>query len=172
MKRWLAFAPLIAFAGLPLALAMRLTPAQPPARVDPMISKPLPVVELAQLPGFTPFELAEIQGPALVNIWASWCAPCRVENPVLMALSAEGVPIYGLAYQDEDEASQRFLASLGDPFTAIAADKTGRVGVLLGITGVPETFVINAEGMITARWAGPLTPAIADRVIRPALAAR
>jgi len=108
--------------------------------------------------------------PHLINLFASWCAPCRAEHPQLMALKAQGVEIVGVAYKDEPEASAAFLRQLGDPFAARAIDREGRFGLELGIAGVPETFVIGADGRIRHVVRGPLTEDVIAREIMPALA--
>jgi cytochrome c biogenesis protein CcmG/thiol:disulfide interchange protein DsbE len=114
---------------------------------------------------------ADLRAPGvkLVNFWASWCGPCRVEHPILTELSAEGIPIIGVNYKDEPEKALRFLSELGDPYAAIGADASGRTGLEWGIYGVPETFLIAEDGTILLRHPGPLTADIVARSIRPAL---
>jgi cytochrome c biogenesis protein CcmG/thiol:disulfide interchange protein DsbE len=105
----------------------------------------------------------------LVNFWASWCGPCRVEHPVLTELSAAGVPVIGVNYKDQPANAIGFLAELGDPYAAIAADPTGRIGLDWGIYGVPETFVVSGDGTILMRHPGPLTADVVAKRIRPLL---
>lgn len=107
----------------------------------------------------------------LVNFWASWCAPCRVEHPALVALAAEGLPIYGVNYKDTPANAAKFLDELGNPFEKMGADATGRMGLMWGLYGVPETYLIDGEGRILLRHAGPITQRVIDGTIRPALAA-
>jgi cytochrome c biogenesis protein CcmG/thiol:disulfide interchange protein DsbE len=83
-------------------------------------------------------------GPRLINFYASWCAPCRVEAPQLMALKAQDVTLVGIAYKDEPARTQAFLAELGDPFAVKLVDRNGRAGIEFGVTGVPETFLVGA----------------------------
>lgn len=109
-------------------------------------------------------------GVKLVNFWASWCAPCRAEHPQLETLARDGVKIYGVNYKDEDTKALQFLEELGNPFMALMADKKGRTGLDWGIYGVPETFIIDGNGTIVKRFAGPITKSILDTVIRPAIA--
>ena len=110
-------------------------------------------------------------GVKLVNFWASWCGPCRVEHPLLEALAAEGVPVIGINYKDTPEKALGFLRELGDPYAKIGADATGRTGLDWGIYGVPETFVVGPDGTILLRFPGPLSPDVVEKRIRPAMAA-
>jgi cytochrome c biogenesis protein CcmG, thiol:disulfide interchange protein DsbE len=106
---------------------------------------------------------------SVLNVWASWCAPCIAEHPQLMELSRQGIPIYSLNYKDKPEAARRFLANHGNPFRAIGADESGVTAIDFGVYGVPETFVIDGNGLITYRFPGPLTPEILAQKILPAI---
>jgi cytochrome c biogenesis protein CcmG/thiol:disulfide interchange protein DsbE len=106
----------------------------------------------------------------LVNFWASWCGPCRVEHPALTELAAAGVTIVGVNYKDAPDQAQAFLDELGDPYAAIGADPTGRIGLDWGIYGVPETFVVGGDGVVLLRHPGPLTPDVVAARIAPLLA--
>ena len=108
-------------------------------------------------------------GAKLVNFWASWCAPCRVEHPNLMAMAAEGVVIHGINYKDDESNALDFLAELGDPFAKIGADRDGRVGIEWGVYGIPETFVVDGDGKVALRFAGPITSRVMLERILPAL---
>ncbi|QDL93733.1 DsbE family thiol:disulfide interchange protein [Paroceanicella profunda] len=141
---------------LPSALTQR---AAPGLALEPLIEG-APVPETADL---------SAPGVKLVNFWASWCAPCRAEHPMLMAIARSGVPIYGVNYKDKPGDAQGFLADLGDPFTRIGADPTGRNGINWGLYGVPETFVIDGSGKVLLRHPGPITKSIYDSRIRPLL---
>ncbi len=105
----------------------------------------------------------------LVNFWASWCGPCRAEHPLLEELAAGGQPIIGINYKDDPDNARAFLAELGDPFERIGADETGRTGLDWGIYGVPETFVIAADGTILLRHPGPITRDILATRLQPAI---
>jgi cytochrome c biogenesis protein CcmG/thiol:disulfide interchange protein DsbE len=106
---------------------------------------------------------------SLVNVWASWCPPCRQEHPLLMRLAREGVPIYGINYKDKPDAAKAFLAELGNPFAAIGADRTGRVAIDWGVYGYPETFVVDRTGRIRYRHVGPIMPHDLKTRIQPLL---
>ena len=113
--------------------------------------------------------LLRAPGVKVVNIWASWCGPCRVEHPALMALARRGVTVHGLNYKDEPGAARAFLASLGDPYAGVGRDPDGRASIDWGIYGVPETFVIDGEGRIVHKHVGPIVNDDLERVILPAI---
>jgi len=172
MVKPLMLAPPLIFAGLALlffAGMQRSDPDQLPSAIE---GQTAPVVQVAALgtgPKLTDAMLRE-PGVKLVNFWASWCAPCRAEHPVLKTLSAEGVTILGVNYKDKPEAALRFLKELGNPYAATGADDSGRMGLDWGLYGVPETFVIDGNGTVILRHAGPITANIVEERIRPALA--
>jgi len=118
--------------------------------------------------GFTDDTLRE-DGIKMVNFWASWCGPCRAEHPNLMKLAEGGLQIYGVNYKDNPENAAQFLAGLGDPFTAILSDSKGRNGIEWGITGVPESLLIDGNGIILWHYRGPITQSIIDKQIQPVL---
>ena len=104
----------------------------------------------------------------LLNVWASWCASCRDEHPLLMQLAAaNAVPIYGLDYKDKPDAGRAWLAQNGNPYTASALDLDGRVGIDYGVYGVPETFLIDKQGIVRYKQIGPLTVESLQRKILP-----
>ncbi|MEM7684517.1 MAG: DsbE family thiol:disulfide interchange protein [Pseudomonadota bacterium] len=125
-----------------------------------LINKPVPDFTLAPLRTGEP-ELSDEalvgNGVKLLNIWASWCGPCRIEHPHLMDLAAEGVAVHGINYKDAPENAEAFLLELGDPYQMIGADRNGRTGIEFGVYGVPETFVINDAGKIVYKQVGPVT---------------
>lgn len=125
-----------------------------------LIDKPVPDFGLPPLRAGEP-ELSDEalagDGVKLLNIWASWCGPCRIEHPHLMDMASEGIAIHGINYKDAPENAEAFLAELGDPYDLIGADTNGRAGIEFGVYGVPETFVINAEGKIVYKHVGPIT---------------
>ena len=135
-----------------------------------MIGKPAPSAPLPDLlDGNRTVSPAEFAGkPFLVNVFASWCAPCRAEAPALAILSEE-ITILGIAYKDRPEDSRDFLASYGNPFAAIGIDRDGEAGMRWGVYGVPETFLVDASGTIVLRHAGPIDRRVLDEVLRPAI---
>ncbi len=123
-----------------------------------LIGKPVPEFELAPIEGRgNGLSSTDLRGDvSIVNVWASWCVPCRVEMPLLVELAEAGtVPIHGINYKDDPEAALAFLNELGDPYTRIGADRSGRVAIDWGVYGLPETFVIDAEGRIAYKHVGP-----------------
>ena len=142
-----------------------------------LINKPVPAFSLPPLPadnlvnGFNGFDASDMKrgNVSLLNIWASWCVPCREEHPALMTLARAGVPIYGLNYKDKPQAATRFLTSLGNPYQKIGMDQDGRVAIGFGVYGVPETFVIDGEGKILHRHIGPLTQEFIAETLLPML---
>ncbi len=116
-----------------------------------------------------PLALEALKGhPFVINFFASWCVPCRVEHPVLMRLAGqEHLPLYGIAYKDKPADAARLLAAFGDPYRRIGLDRDGRVGLDFGVYGVPETYVIDAAGRIRRRFVGPLTAASVEQDLLP-----
>mgnify|MGYP002780945923 CR=1 FL=1 len=129
----------------------------------------LPEERIAGLPPLDPAVLADGE-VKLVNFWASWCPPCRVEHPNLTLLAEEGVPIYGIAYKDQPANSAAFLRELGNPYAGVGQDPEGRTALDWGVYGVPETFVVAGDGTIVARMANPITTDVLEDRLRPALA--
>ena len=139
-----------------------------------LIDKPAPRFALAPVEGLNVpgFETATLAGePTVVNVFASWCIPCRDEHPLLEALKREtGVRLFGINQKDAPENARAFLAELGNPYDAIGADADGRVSIDWGVYGVPETFIVNAAGIITYKHVGPIGErSLRDEVI-PAVA--
>lgn len=166
MKRFLL--PLGIFLGLLvfLGIGLRLNPREIPS---PFIGKPAPAFKLAQLhePGKT-ISPQDMAGQVWVlNVWASWCVSCRAEHPVLMDFAkANVVPVVGLNYKDGRDDGTRWLREFGNPYLLSAFDNDGRVGIDYGVYGVPETFVIDKNGVIRMKYTGPLTPeAVAQKLM-------
>jgi cytochrome c biogenesis protein CcmG/thiol:disulfide interchange protein DsbE len=139
---------------------------------SPLIGKPIPDFSLPAQPPGNGFSSADIRSaghPLLINFFASWCVPCVIEAPQLMALHKDGVPIWGVAYKDKPDAASQFLQRAGDPYKRLARDEPGRTAIDFGLYGVPETFFIDREGIIRWRWAGPLTDDVISQQLRPLL---
>jgi cytochrome c biogenesis protein CcmG/thiol:disulfide interchange protein DsbE len=161
--------PLLAFAALAVVLGIGLT-LKPREVPSPFIGKPAPAFTLPRLGApAQSLTAAELKGQVWVlNIWASWCAPCREEHPLLVeAAKTRQVPIYGLNYKDDPRNAQEWLLRLGDPYAETVADADGRVAVDYGVYGVPETFVIDRAGIVRFKHIGPLTPDVWQREVLP-----
>ena len=161
--------PLLLFAGVVVLLAIGLT-RDPREVPSPLIGKAVPVFALPHVKGRAlGLSSGDLTGEvSLVNVFASWCAACRDEHPVLMNLQREGfVPIHGLNYKDRPEDAARWLDTLGDPYARTGADLDGRVAIDWGVYGVPETFVVDRDGRIAYKHIGPVTPEVLDQKLRP-----
>lgn len=172
MRRLIYLLPVLLFAVVAGYFAWSLRPGHDPQLLpSALLDKPAPAFDLPALSGQERFTREALLGqPVLVNVFASWCAPCRIEHPLLMRLARqEGVRLYGIAYKDKPEDSARFLAELGDPYRGVGVDRDGRVGVDFGVYGVPETYVLDRDGHIRARHVGPLNQAAIERTILPLL---
>ena len=169
----LMLAPPLLFAALAILFYLGMQRDDPDALPSVRVGQPAPALPLTPLPGKDSFDTAALNAPGvkLVNYWASWCAPCRVEHPNLQTLADEGVPIYGVNYKDDPAKALAFLDELGDPYVAVGADDSGRIGIDWGLYGVPETFVIDGNGVVTLRFAGPITQRVLENRIRPAIEA-
>lgn len=133
-----------------------------------VVPEPMPELSLEAIDGRDAFSFEDVDGAYIVNVWGSWCAPCRAEHPVLMALRAEGYRIYGLNWRDTPDDANAFLDELGDPFTGVMqADDAAMTA--LAITGAPETLVIGNDGNILVRWPGPITVEVLRNRIYPVL---
>ncbi len=169
MKRWLAFTPLLILIALAALFAGFALKRDPHVQPHAMVGKPMPALALPALDSGRPAPIrAAAEGPILVNFFASWCAPCEVEHPQLMALKAQGVKVVGVAYKDAPANTQAFLTRLGDPFAERLVDRDGRAGLEFGVTGVPETYLVGSDGVIIAKHTGPLTPDAAEDLLKKA----
>ncbi len=166
MSRWLALLPLAALLALGALFYFYALERDPQVQPRALVGRAAPDLTLPTLAEGAPLRLRDMaaEGPMLVNFFASWCAPCEIEHPVLMGLKGRKVRIVGVAYKDAPPNSQAFLNRLGDPFAQALVDRDGRAGVEFGVTGVPETFVIGRDGRVVAKHTGPLTEADAARL--------
>jgi len=171
MNRWFAVVPLLALVALVAFAALRLGDftgrslaegKSSEYRPSALVGQPIPETVLPMLtgaaagPGVIDLKTAGVGKPMLVNVFASWCAPCKLEHPQLMALKARGVAVVGVAWKDDPAATRAFLDELGDPYSMVLVDRDGRAGLDLGITGAPETFAVDAMGRVTAKASAPL----------------
>jgi cytochrome c biogenesis protein CcmG/thiol:disulfide interchange protein DsbE len=169
MKSLKFIIPLAVFALLAVFLAVGLT-RDPREVPSPFIGKPAPAFKLERVAdasaAFTP---EDMKGKVwLLNVWASWCASCRVEHPVLVDMAKKNlVPIVGLNYKDQREDALKWLARYGDPYTLSAYDVQGKVGIDYGVYGAPETFVIDKQGVIRYKQIGPITNEALEKTILP-----
>lgn len=150
-----------------LAVGLNLNPREVPS---PLIDKPAPAFALPRLhEPEKSIARDDLRGKVwLLNVWASWCVSCRQEHPVLIDLAkSKAVPIYGLNYKDQREAGLKWLAEHGDPYVLSAFDHDGRVGIDYGVYGVPETFLVDKNGVIRYKHIGPVTPEAVQNVILP-----
>ena len=175
--RKIVLLPLIVFAALAAVLAVYLWQVGPGGKQvgelpSVMIDKAAPEFALQPLEGVAlrGFATAELKGHVtLVNFFASWCVPCRVEHPALMKLAKEGYAIWGIVYKDKPEDARRFLADMGTPYARLGVDASGRTFIDFGAYGVPETYIVDAEGRIRFRMPGPISPASEEEKFRAAL---
>ena len=150
-----------------LAVGLRLNPREIPS---PLVGKSAPTFSLPQLYDQSKvFSPDELKGKVwLLNFWASWCSGCKTEHPVLMALAKSGeVPIYGLDYKDQKEEALTWLQRWGNPYPVVGMDVSGRVGIDYGVYGVPETYVIDKQGVIRYKQIGPLDDDVVAKKVLP-----
>jgi cytochrome c biogenesis protein CcmG/thiol:disulfide interchange protein DsbE len=177
-RNWLTTLPLVLFIALAAFFAARLFIGRDPSLVpSALIGHPAPAFNLPALagsgkPGLSDADLRK-GGVTIVNIFASWCGPCRIEHPNLRklaenpALAAMGVRLVGVNYKDDPANALKFLQAEGDPFAAIGEDRSGRVGIDWGLTGVPETFIIRGDGTVAFKYTGPITEEALNQTILP-----
>ena len=168
-KKWLLFIPLAVF-GLLTGLFVFGLQNDPTKLPSALVGKPFPEFQLNQLEAGKTVSKLDIQGPALINVWATWCPTCRVEHKALMKLADMGVNIYGINYKDERGAANQWLNQLGDPYAVNIFDPDGKLGFDLGVYGAPETFLIDKEGVIRYRHAGEMTVKFWQETLQPLIA--
>lgn len=181
-RRGMLLAPALIFAAIVMMFAFALQKGDPSKLPSALIGKPAPTLELPPLDGLTGADgqpasaltrQALVSGKvSVVNFWASWCGPCVEEHPLLVDLSATSdVKLYGINYKDQAANARRFLGRYGNPFTAVGVDASGRTAIEWGVYGMPETFVIDGQGVIVYKHVGPLTPKSLTDQLLPAIKA-
>jgi len=173
----LAVVPLVVFIALATVFYFGLYRGDPSYIPSALIGKPAPAFELAPLeelkadgkpvPGLKSDDLRKGK-VSLVNVWASWCGPCRLEHPILMQLAERGaVDVVGINYKDSAENARRFLGMLGNPYKAVGVDRNGKAAIEWGVHGVPETFVVDGKGTVVYKYIGPLSDAAVREKLMP-----
>ncbi|MBN9587821.1 MAG: DsbE family thiol:disulfide interchange protein [Alphaproteobacteria bacterium] len=175
MKRWIFILPIAGFAVLAYFLFRSLWAPAPDIIPSALLNKPAPRLVLpaldSQTAAFTPADLSAGH-VSVINVFASWCAPCRTETSQLAAMSnLPGVALYGLVQKDKPAAARAFLNEVGNPFSRIARDDDGRASIEWGVYGVPETFVVDGKGVVRFKYVGPLTDDVMASQVMPAIAA-
>ncbi|MEM7317684.1 MAG: DsbE family thiol:disulfide interchange protein [Pseudomonadota bacterium] len=167
----LMIAPPLVFAGFVALAAVGMFRDDPDALPSARAGQPAPPVVLSEMAGKALFDDADLRDGQikLVNFWASWCAPCRAEHPNLMKMSQSGIPVYGVNYKDQADNAEGFLVELGDPYAGVGQDPQGRMALDWGVYGVPETYLVDADGTILTRVAGPLTQRVIKEQVEPLL---
>lgn len=172
-RHWKFALPVIAFVAIAAFLLVGLF-REPQKIPSPLIDKPAPAFDLPLLPtreaaGEGRFVSSQLAGkPYLLNVWASWCAPCLQEHPLFVELAKQKlVPLIGIDYKDDPTQARNWLARHGNPYDIVAADRDGRVAIEWGVYGVPETFVVDATGKIRYKHIGPVTPQVMEKQLLP-----
>ena len=174
----LVLLPLVLFLALAALFFFRLGSGDPATVPSALIGREVPRTELPAIPGLVRdgkpvpgLSAADFKGAVtLVNVWASWCAPCRDEAPILMQLAEDKrIRLVGINYKDQPDNARRFIGYYGNPFAAAGADANGRVSIDWGVYGVPETFVIGRDGRIAYKLVGPISPENLEAALKPAI---
>jgi cytochrome c biogenesis protein CcmG/thiol:disulfide interchange protein DsbE len=175
-RRLVVLIPLVAFLGLAALFVIRLGAGDASRIPSALIGQPAPLTNLPPLPGLardgTPvpgLDPAAFRGEvSVINVWASWCVPCRDEAPLLVRLAQDKrIRIVGINYKDQADNARRFLGRYGDPYAANGVDENGRAAIDWGVYGVPETFVVGRDAHIAYKLIGPITPENLDAVLKP-----
>ncbi|MBA8817813.1 thiol:disulfide interchange protein [Ochrobactrum sp. P6BS-III] len=182
--KWVALLPLLVFVGLAAVFAVQLLSGKDSSAIpSALIGKQAPQTNLpaveglmrdgVPVPGLNSEDFKTSPGGklTLVNVWGSWCVPCRQEHPLLMEIAKDSrIRLVGLNYKDQPENARRFLGDLGNPFAAVGADRAGRSAIEWGVYGVPETFLVGPDGKIIYKHVGPFTPESVRDDLMPAVA--
>ena len=171
-SRWIYLAPLLLFALL-VALLHDGLDKDPSKLPSAFLAKPLPQFNAPFLEGGETFTSTDLAGEVwLLNIWASWCGPCLLEHPNVTWLAEQGIPVVGLNYKDARQNALAWLQRNSNPFTHTVQDLDGRIGIELGVYGVPETFLVDGNGMVVHKHVGPMTAEDAKALLTLATEAR
>jgi len=180
-RRGMILLPVVVFAGIAAMFAYALGSGDPSKLPSALIGKPAPEMSLPELPGLREggvqvpgFSTGDLKRgePTVINFFASWCAPCVQEHPLLVELKSNaGVRIFGVNYKDPDPGGRRFIGRYGNPYAAVGVDATGRAAIEWGVYGMPETFVVDGQGRITMKHVGPLTALVVKQRLLPAIEA-
>jgi cytochrome c biogenesis protein CcmG/thiol:disulfide interchange protein DsbE len=177
-RRLIVFVPLLAFLALAGLFMLRLGAGDPSRIPSALIGQPAPPTDLPPLAGLERdgkpvpgLDGSDLKGHVTVlNVWASWCVPCRDEAPLLMELAADPrIRVIGINYKDQPDNARRFLGRFGNPFVANGADVNGRAAIEWGVYGVPETFIVGRDGRIAYKLIGPITPDNLGQALKPAI---
>ena len=174
-RRWLAYVPLLVFMGLAWLLFERLGAGDPASIPSVLIGQSAPPLNLPGLDGAPGVTDADLRAGhvSVVNVFGSWCEPCHLEHPNLMALAADpelkakAVAVYGVAQRDSAENIRRFLGAKGDPYLKVGLDQDNRAGIDWGVYGVPETFIVRGDGKLVFKLVGPMSAEALDREVKP-----
>ena len=169
MARVFILAPLLIFAGLAGVLFVGLYRADPDDLPSALIGRMAPTVPAEAVAGTQPVTDISAGEVTIVNVWASWCPPCRAEHPNLLALKAEGLRIVGINLRDDPEAAAQYLRDDGNPFAATVVDASGRVALDWGVSAPPESFILSADGTVRHRYIGPLVGSQYEQQFLPVL---
>ena len=175
-RRLLVLLPLVVFLALAALFFFRLGAGDPSRIPSALIGREAPATDLPAVaglerngqpvPGIMPADFKD--AVTVLNVWASWCVPCRDEAPLLIKLAGDKrIRLVGINYKDQADNARRFLGRFGNPFAASGADVSGRAAIEWGVYGVPETFIVGRDGRIAYKLVGPLTPENLEQVVKP-----
>lgn len=164
MRKWVLFLPLIVFIGLGIVLYKQLG-ANPKYMPSALIGKPVPDFTLVTLQADKVLDQSSLPKSAyLLNFWATWCPTCEEEHAYLNQLANQGIPIVGIDYKDDQKKAQQWLSIKSNPYQLVLMDELGKFGVDMGVTGAPETFIVNSKGIIVYRYQGAMDDVVWQKI--------